>query len=81
MGTATPPIPPAFTVKWNREELTFGPITAPILIWEPKGDTIGLFARPNGMNIQIVFNVTDGTGTWSLSSAQGQATGTVAVQR
>jgi hypothetical protein len=81
IGSATPPLPASFKVEWTRESVTFGDITAPVAIWEPKGDVIGIFARPSGMNLQILFNVTDGKGTWSLTSAQGQAAGVLTVAR
>ena len=81
MGSAAAPIPASFKVEWTRETLTFGPLTSPVLIWEPKGDVIGIFARPNAMNVQILFNVTTGKGSWTLTSAQGQAAGVLTVER
>ena len=79
----SPPVLPnaSFEVKWNPESVTFGPLVAPVLIWEPKGNTIGLFARPNGMNLSIVFDSTTGRGTWTLAGVQGQAVGSVTVER
>src|SRR5262245_28257564 len=75
--TATPPIPESFKVRLTRESLTFGPLTSPVLIWEQKGDTIGAFARPDGMNLQILFNVNDGKGSWTLTGIPGEAAGTL----
>ena len=69
------PIPAAFNVKWDRETLTFGSLTTPVLIWDAKGTSLGVFARPNGMNVQIVFDTATGQGTWTLSGLPGQANG------
>lgn len=75
------PIPESFKVKWDRETLTFGSLTAPVLIWDMKGTALGVFARPNGMNVQIVFDTATGQGTWTLSGLPGQATGSVTATR
>lgn len=69
------PIPGAFNVKWDRETLTFGSLTTPVLLWDAKGTSLGVFARPNGMNVQIVFDTSTGQGTWTLSGLPGQANG------
>jgi len=79
--TATPPIPESFKVRLTRESLAFGPLTSPVLIWEQKGDTIGAFARPDGMNLQILFNVNDGKGSWTLTGIPGEAAGALTVAR
>ena len=75
------PIPSAFDVKWDRETLTFGSLTTPVLIWDAKGTSLGVFARPNGMNVQIVFDTSTGQGTWTLSGLPGQATGKLTATR
>lgn len=75
------PIPDAFNVKWDRETLTFGSLTTPVLIWDAKGTSLGVFARPNGMNVQIVFDTATGQGTWTLSGLPGQANGKLTATR
>jgi hypothetical protein len=75
-----PALPESFKVQWNRGTLTFDRLTAPVLIWQPQGDSIGVFARPDGMNLQIVFDTKTGRGTWSISGAAGQAAGTLVVE-
>lgn len=75
------PVADSFAVQWNQQALTFGSMTTPVLAWNEKDGAIGVFARPRGMNLQIVFNPSTGTGTWILSGEPGQATGSVAVAR
>lgn len=75
------PIPDAFTVKWDRETLSFGSLTTAVLIWEATGTSLGVFARPNGMNVQIVFDTATGQGTWTLTGPQGQANGKLTATR
>jgi hypothetical protein len=65
----------------SRETITFGPLTAAVLAWEQKGATLGVFARPNGMNLQIVLDSTSGKGTWTLSGQEGQAIGTLTLEK
>jgi len=76
-----PVLPASFKVKWDRQSITFGPLSAAVDIWEPKNGSVGLFGRPSGMNLQIVFDTTTGRGTWTLSGQQGQAVGSVSVER
>jgi hypothetical protein len=68
-------------VQWDRQSITFGPLFAAVDIWQPQNGSIGLFGRPSGMNLQIVFDTTSGRGTWTLSGPQGQAVGSVTVER
>jgi hypothetical protein len=68
-------------VQLNRETITFGTLTAAVLAWEQKNATVGVFARPNGMTLQIVINSATGKGTWTLSGEPGQAVGTLAVEK
>ena len=75
------PIPDEFKVKWDRDTLTFGSLSAPVLAWDLKGTTLGVFARPNDMNLQIVFDTATGRGTWTLSGQPGQATGSLTAER
>jgi hypothetical protein len=75
-----PVVPQSFKVQWNRVTLTFDQLTAPVLTWQPQESSIGIFARPQGMNLQIVFDTKTGLGTWTLSGVQGQAAGTVVVE-
>jgi hypothetical protein len=74
-------VPDTFKVQWNHDTVTFGSMSAPVLIWQEKNNSIGVFARPSGMNLQIVFDSTTGRGTWTLSGVQGQAVGSVTVER
>jgi hypothetical protein len=74
-------VPASFNVQWDRETVTFGPLTAAVVIWQPQNSSIGIFARPRGMNLQIVFDPTTGRGTWTLSGVQGQAVGALRVER
>jgi hypothetical protein len=76
-----PPVPQSFTVKWDRTTITFGTLSAPVLLWEATNGQIGIFAKPNGLSLQIVFDTTTGKGTWTLSGDPGQASGTVTVER
>jgi hypothetical protein len=75
------PVPGEFKVKWDREKLTFGSLSAPVLAWDLKGTTLGVFARPNDMNVQIVFDTATGRGTWTLSGRPGQATGSLTAEQ
>ena len=74
-------VPREFKVKWDREKLTFGSLSAPVLAWDLKGTTLGVFARPNDMNVQIVFDTATGRGTWTLSGRPGQATGSLTAEQ
>lgn len=76
-----PPITTSFTVIVNRETLTFDSMTTPVLMWEEKGDTIAVLARPRDMNVQIYFSASTGQGTWTLSGVPGQASGEVAFNK
>jgi hypothetical protein len=75
------PVPGEFKVKWDRETLTFGSLSAPVLAWDLKGTTLGVSARPNDMNVQIVFDTATGRGNWTLSGRPGQATGSLTAER
>jgi hypothetical protein len=75
------PIPNEFKVTWNRETLTFGSLSSPVLSWDLQGTTLGVFARPNDMNVQIVFDTATGLGSWTLSGRPGQAKGSITAQR
>jgi hypothetical protein len=75
------PVPAAFQVKWDKANLTFGELTASVLLWEETNGSIGVFARPNALNLQIVFNVSTGKGTWTLSGEAGQASGSLSVEQ
>lgn len=77
----SPVLPESFTVQFDRETITFGTVTAAVLAWEQKNATVGLFARPNGMNLQIVLDSATGKGTWTLSGEPGQAVGTLTVEK
>ena len=77
----SPVLPATFKVQWDRQNVTFGPLSAPVSIWQEQNGSIGLFARPNGMNLQIVFETSTGRGTWTLSGIEGQAVGSVSVER
>jgi len=77
----SPALPDSFKVQLNRETITFGTLTAAVLAWEQKDATLGVFARPNGMNLQIVLDSTSGKGTWTLSGHAGQAVGTLALEK
>jgi hypothetical protein len=79
----TPILPNSFDVKWDRATVTFGNLSAPVQLWEVADATglTGIFAKPNGLSLQIVFDPATGKGTWSLSGIPGQASGTVTVQR
>jgi hypothetical protein len=77
----SPVLTESFDVQVNRESITFGTMTAAVLAWEQKDATLGVFARPNGMNLQIVLDSTSGKGTWMLSGEAGQATGTLTVKK
>jgi hypothetical protein len=68
-------------VQLTRETITFGTVTATVLAWVQKDATLGVFARPNGMNLQIVLDSATGKGTWTLSGEAGQATGTLTVKK
>jgi hypothetical protein len=74
-----PPASGTFPVKWDRTTVSFGDLTASVALWEETNGSIGIFARPNGLNLQIVFNPSTGAGTWTLSGEPGQASGTVTV--
>jgi hypothetical protein len=74
------PIPASFQVKWDRKSVTFGALTASVLAWEEANGSIGIFARPNGLNLQIVFNPATGAGSWTLSGDPGQASGVLMVE-
>jgi hypothetical protein len=72
-----------FPVKWDRATVTFGDLNAPVLLWQVADGTglIGIFARPNNLNLQIVFDPVTGKGTWTLAGIPGQASGSVTVER
>ena len=76
-------VPETFTVKFDRTTITFGDLSAPVLLWQTTDGSglIGVFARPNGLNLQIVFDPADGKGMWTLSGIPGQASGTLTVVR
>ena len=74
------PIPTSpFKIDMTKEAITFGPLTAPVSIWEVHESSIGVFARPDGMNLQIVLDPATGKGTWTLSGIPGQGSGTLQV--
>lgn len=77
----SPVLPESFKVQLTRETIMFGTVTATVLAWEQKDATLGVFARPNGMNLQIVLDSATGKGTWTLSGEAGQATGTLTVKK
>jgi hypothetical protein len=58
---------------------TFGDLSATVILWQENNGSIGIFAQPNGLNLQIVFSMSTGTGTWTLSGEPGQASGTLKV--
>jgi hypothetical protein len=68
-----------FAVKWDRKTIAFGDLTASVVLWEETNGSIGIFAKPDGLNLQIVFNASTGVGTWTLSGEPGQASGTLVV--
>jgi hypothetical protein len=70
------PIPATFEIAWDRNTLTIDTLAAPVLIWDQKGTTLGIFAKPNGMSVQIVFDTATGRGSWTISGMPGQASGT-----
>jgi hypothetical protein len=63
------PIPSSFDVTIEGDTIQFGPLKATILI----RDARSVFARPDGMNLQIMLE----SGTWSLSGEPGLAHGTL----
>jgi hypothetical protein len=75
------PVPSSFQVKWDRKMVTFGDLTASVILWEETNGSIGIFAQPAGLNLQIVFDTTTGVGSWTLSGLSGQASGTLMVER
>jgi hypothetical protein len=75
------PIAESFTVQLTPQTVTFGSMTTPALSWDAKDGSIGVFARPSGMNLQIVFDPATGKGTWTLSGEPGQATGSMTVTK
>ena len=74
------PVSGSFQIKWDRQTITFGGLTATVDLWEEKNGALGIFARPNGLNLQIVFNTTTGAGSWTLVGEPGQASGTLVVE-
>lgn len=65
----TAPIPSSFDVTIEGSTIQFGPLRATILIRDERS----IFARPDGMNLQIMLE----SGTWSLSGQPGIAQGTL----
>ena len=74
------PLASSFSVKFDKSSITFGNMTAPVALWNEENDLAGVFARPNGSNLQIVFNLKTGKGTWTLDGIPGNATGSLTVQ-
>jgi hypothetical protein len=74
------PVSGTFQIRWDRQTITFGDLTANVTLWQETNGSIGIFAKPNGLNLQIVFNTSTGAGTWTLSGEPGQASGTLAVE-
>jgi len=74
-------VPQSFAVKFDRSTITFGSIAADVALWNVDNTMIGVFARPNGWNLQVVFDVTTGKGTWTLDGIPGNASGTIAVRQ
>jgi hypothetical protein len=75
------PVSGSFQIKWDRKTVTFGDLTAAVILWEDTKDSTGIFAKPNGLNLQIVFDRLTGSGTWTLSGEAGQASGTLVVEQ
>ena len=61
--------------------MTFGDLKATVVLWEETNGSIGIFAKPNGLNLQIVFEASTGAGTWTLSGEAGEASGSLKVER
>ena len=60
-----------FEVRIGEGRITFGPLTADVLIQDARS----VFARPDGANLQLLF---DGNGgSWTYSGEAGQASGTL----
>ena len=74
------PVSGLFQIKWDRQTVTFGALTATVDAWEQTNGSLGIFARPNGLNLQIVFDTTTGAGSWTLAGEPGQASGTLVVE-
>jgi hypothetical protein len=51
-----------------------------VILWQDTNGSVGIFAKPNGLNLQIVFHTADGSGTWTLSGEPGEASGTLVVE-
>lgn len=77
----SPTLPESFRFQLNRETITFGTLTTAVLVWEQKDAALSAFARPNGMNLQIVLDSATGKGTWTLSGEAGQAMGTLTLEK
>jgi hypothetical protein len=67
-----PVLPEAFDVEIRGSQLIFGPLTAEILA----RDSRSVFARPNGANLQLLFNASGG-GTWTYNGVPGTANGSL----
>jgi hypothetical protein len=64
-------LPDQFDVQISDGRITFGPLTADVLIQDARS----VFARPNGANLQLLFDG-DG-GSWTYNGEAGQAMGTL----
>ncbi len=64
-------LPDHFDVRISEGRITFGPLTAEVVFQDAKG----VFARPNGASLQLVFD--DNGGSWSYSGGAGDAGGTL----
>ena len=78
--TSPGPVSGSFQIKWDRQTVTFGTLTATVDAWEQTNGSLGIFARPNGLNLQIVFDTMTGAGSWTLAGEPGQASGTLVVE-
>ena len=75
------PLAESFAVKFDRNTITFGSLTTPVLLWNEENSLVGVFGRPNGSNLQIVFDRTTGKGNWTLDGVPGNATGSLTLQK
>jgi hypothetical protein len=64
-------LPDHFDVRISEGRITFGPLTADVLIQ----DTKSVFARPDGASLQLVFDANGGS--WIYSGQAGEASGTL----
>ena len=74
-------LPASFDVELTPATMKLGPLSGSVLIWSDKGDVLSVYGRPDGANVQVLFDWTTGKGTWTFNGLQGNASGKVTLSR